>query len=222
MIRSYIWFKKDDEGEKMSVSDKRLKKKSEEYFDRIAEENYIIKEPQRCYPFVCDIIKPSSGRLLDIGCGEGVLLGKINEELKGRFELFGVDLSLNAIDKARGQLPDTVTLKQGDSEHLPFGDELFDVVVCTHSFHHYPKPDKSVAEMFRCIKRGGLLVVVENYRKELPRRIRNLAYVILRHPRGDIRFYSQEEIRRLLKNASFHEIKDTLITKKSFMITGIK
>ena len=28
----------------------------------------------------------------------------------------------------------------GDCENLPFGDESFDVIICTNSFHHYPNP----------------------------------------------------------------------------------
>ncbi len=200
----------------------RYKKKSEEYFDRVADENKIIREPQRCYPFVVESIKDCSGRLLDIGCGEGDLLKLLQDSTEQRFELNGIDISENALEKAKRRLKDDVVFLQGDSEHLPFDDSSFDVIVCTHSFHHYPNPDSAIGEMFRCLKSGGILCIVENYRREIPRRIRNLIYIILNHPNGDIRFYSAKEMAKMLGNAGFQVIGDELITKKSFMIKGRK
>ena len=199
----------------------RLKSKSERYFDKVSEKQHVIEEPQRCYPFVIESLDYLPGKLLDIGCGEGVLLKMISERVEG-CDLFGIDISHNALEVARSRLSDNSIFIQGDSENLPFDDNSFDAIICTHSFHHYPKPKETIIEMFRCLRPGGEVIIVENYRKEIPRHLRNIVYTILRHPRGDIRFYSPKEIRTIFCEVGFGEISDRLITNKSFLIKGIK
>jgi ubiquinone/menaquinone biosynthesis C-methylase UbiE len=55
-------------------------------------------------------------------------------------------------------------LVQGDSERLPFQDNAFDVITCTHSFHHYPHQQKVVAEMHRVLRPGGRLLIIDGDR----------------------------------------------------------
>ena len=43
----------------------------------------------------------------------------------------------------------------GDSEHLPFAEGAFDVVICTNSFHHDPNPQAFMQEAARVLKDGG-------------------------------------------------------------------
>jgi ubiquinone/menaquinone biosynthesis C-methylase UbiE len=42
-----------------------------------------------------------------------------------------------------------------DSEHLPWEDSAFDIIVCILSFHHYLNPEKSLDEMKRVLKKNG-------------------------------------------------------------------
>ena len=50
-------------------------------------------------------------------------------------ELYGIDLSEKMLSVAEGKLSSKVQLVLGDSEHLPFADNFFDVVYCNDSFH---------------------------------------------------------------------------------------
>lgn len=52
----------------------------------------------------------------------------------------------------------------GDSEHLPFPDESFDVLTCSHSFHHYPHQAAAVREMKRILRPGGRLMLIDGFR----------------------------------------------------------
>src|SRR5262245_39688577 len=55
-------------------------------------------------------------------------------------------------------------LVQGDSERLPFADDSFDLVTCSHSFHHYPNQAQVVAEMHRVLHPGGRLMIIDGDR----------------------------------------------------------
>jgi GT2 family glycosyltransferase/glycosyltransferase involved in cell wall biosynthesis/SAM-dependent methyltransferase len=45
----------------------------------------------------------------------------------------------------------------GDSHHLPFGDETFDLVIAMNAFEHYREPDRVVAQIERVLRPGGLV-----------------------------------------------------------------
>ena len=45
---------------------------------------------------------------------------------------------------AKAKLRDA-DLRIGDSEHLPYEDDAFELATCTFSFHHYPNPKGALA-----------------------------------------------------------------------------
>ena len=47
----------------------------------------------------------------------------------------------------------------GDVRSLPFGNEVFDTVVCTQVIEHVPEPRKLMHELSRVLKRGGYLIL---------------------------------------------------------------
>jgi SAM-dependent methyltransferase len=46
-----------------------------------------------------------------------------------------------------------------DGEALPFASEMFDVVVCTQVFEHFPNPHQAAREMHRVLKPEGALLM---------------------------------------------------------------
>jgi ubiquinone/menaquinone biosynthesis C-methylase UbiE len=105
-------------------------------------------------------------RLLDIGCGTG----RFAMRALGAFpqlEVVGLDLSAGMLRQAVPRCREAgrrFHVVQGDSERLPFADDAFDVITCCHSFHHYPRQDRVVAEMYRVLRPGGQLVIVDGDR----------------------------------------------------------
>lgn len=98
-----------------------------------------------------------SGRILDAGCGIG-MLGRLYPDLG----LVGLDASMPLLRRA------TVgyrLLIEGSAEALPFADATFDVVVALNMLHHVIRPDAAVREFARVLRPGGTLVAVD------PRRV---------------------------------------------------
>lgn len=95
------------------------------------------------------------GRVLDNGCGTGIL----SEAMSGEgIELIGLDISRNMLRHASGRIERLVL---GDSQRLPFADGAFDLVVGRSLIHHLPDPAKGVAEIHRVLRGNGEMVVVD-------------------------------------------------------------
>ena len=98
---------------------------------------------------------PSRGRLIDVGCGIGVLLRRIQErhpKLKG----FGVDFSPVAVERTRGYGFEAELAVLPD---VPYPNDYFDGLTCTEVLEHLDDPLTAVRTFHRLLKPGGRLVV---------------------------------------------------------------
>lgn len=95
---------------------------------------------------------PSS--VLDVGCGDGILLGLLDRDIKN---LVGVDLSERAIHFARLFFPD-IEFRVQDVSMM---SETFDVVASVETLEHIP--DSEVLKFLRSIgdrtRQGGLIYI---------------------------------------------------------------
>ncbi|MCX8038524.1 MAG: class I SAM-dependent methyltransferase [Candidatus Sumerlaeia bacterium] len=110
----------------------------------------------------------TDGRILDNGCGIGLLFEKIPPK-----QIVGLDLSSEMLAKA-ARLSDQ--LIQGNSQELPLKDNSFDLVFCRSLLHHLPQPERAVREMYRVLRPGGEMVSVDtnaSILSALPRKLAN-------------------------------------------------
>jgi 2-polyprenyl-3-methyl-5-hydroxy-6-metoxy-1,4-benzoquinol methylase len=97
--------------------------------------------------------------LLDIGCGEAILTHQWAQRLAPR-RVVGVDLEDPAIQAEweQRQAPN-LEYRIMKAEHLPFGDDEFDVATAIEVLEHVPDPAHTVAEMARVAERWLLVSV---------------------------------------------------------------
>ncbi|MDQ3928496.1 MAG: class I SAM-dependent methyltransferase [Chloroflexota bacterium] len=101
----------------------------------------------------------SPGKVLDVGCGRGLLLNKLRER---GWETHGTELSEEAAAYAREKLNLPVTAKKLEDAH--FASAEFDLVVLWHVLEHVRAPRLMLHEVARILKPGGmLLVAVPNF-----------------------------------------------------------
>jgi SAM-dependent methyltransferase len=102
---------------------------------------------------------PARGRVLDVGCGRGLLLRAFQRH---GWEVRGTEFSDGAARYPREMLGLTVDV--GSLEDLALPAAHFDAVTLWHVLEHVPDPRVTLAEAHRLLKPGGaLLVGVPNF-----------------------------------------------------------
>lgn len=105
---------------------------------------------------------PGAGRVLDVGCGTGMLLRLLADRLPRARLLAGIDPAPNMVrTAAAGGLDPRIRLSIGVAEHLPFGDGVFDLVTGTTSYDHWADQRRGLAECARVLRPGGALVLTD-------------------------------------------------------------
>jgi SAM-dependent methyltransferase len=91
-------------------------------------------------------------RILDAGCGSGRML----DELRLRGHVCGIDANADAVTatRARGHVARRCAI-----EHMPFADGSFDLVTCLDVIEHTPDDRRTLRELRRVTRPGGILVV---------------------------------------------------------------
>lgn len=85
--------------------------------------------------------------VLDVGCGEGLVMKSMEKELRGK-QCFAIDFDMNEVVDAKKNL-DFCTVNQGSVYELDFADHSLDMVICTEVFEHLENPEAALKEIER-------------------------------------------------------------------------
>ena len=109
-----------------------------------------------------DRVPRASGlRVLDVGCGTGLLLDRIRSR-QPDVELEGVELSPAMLARARERLGSSATLRVGSAHALPHPDGRFDVLTSSSMLHDVAHDHATVIrEWLRVVRPGGTIVVTD-------------------------------------------------------------
>ncbi|RTZ60567.1 MAG: hypothetical protein DSZ31_01780 [Gammaproteobacteria bacterium] len=139
------------------------KKTSAKVFDRIANRYEVIAK------FLSFGILPlwfkrllegveEGERVLDLACGSGILFGELSKRFNA---VVGLDYSLPMLLVAKEKNVSNAYLVRGDALKLPFKDETFDTAVVSLGLRHFGDTESSLREIFRVLKKGGTLHILE-------------------------------------------------------------
>lgn len=106
-------------------------------------------------------LAPRSGEcILDVACGTGFSLKQLADK-PFPLMLVGIDTSTDMLSLARGRLPSTVALVEGNAGHLPFPTGQFDAVITTNALHYVDTPQVAIDEMARVLAPHGRLIITD-------------------------------------------------------------
>jgi ubiquinone/menaquinone biosynthesis C-methylase UbiE len=106
------------------------------------------------------------GVVLDVGCGQGKSFRLLKQQFNPR-TLIGIDADAEIIEKSRTQAQKDgvlVDLVIGNGAAIDLPDNSVDIVFCHQTFHHLVEQEKAIAEFYRVLKPGGLLLFAESTR----------------------------------------------------------
>jgi 2-polyprenyl-3-methyl-5-hydroxy-6-metoxy-1,4-benzoquinol methylase len=169
-------------------------------YDKYGSTNAVVRRLMAAFERAADELleRAAPGSLLDVGCGEGVLLQRWARRLDGA-RIVGIDLHEESIQAgwAEHRAPN-LEYRAIEAENLPFAANEFDLASAIELLEHVPDPERTLAEMARCARRH-LLVSVP---REPLWRILNLArgayWSELGNTPGHINHWSKRSFARLL------------------------
>lgn len=105
-------------------------------------------------------------RILDVGCGTGRSLPLLEAYFYPE-ELLGIDIDPNLVAgsaTATRRCACDAHVRVGDATRLDLPDGSMDMVFCHQTMHHLPRQEAAVAEFFRVLTPGGVLLFAESCR----------------------------------------------------------
>ena len=112
-------------------------------------------------------------KVLDIAGGTGDLTGKFSRMVGDQGEVVLADINASMLQVGRSRLIDrgiagNVKFVQANAECLPFPDNYFDVISIAFGLRNVTHIDKALQSMYRVLKPGGQLLVLEFSKANAP------------------------------------------------------
>jgi 2-polyprenyl-3-methyl-5-hydroxy-6-metoxy-1,4-benzoquinol methylase len=130
-------------------------------YDKYGSTNPVVRRLMGAFERTLDelMARAQPHSLLDVGCGEGVLVQRWAQSLPTS-RVVGIDLEEESIQAgwAQRQAPN-LEYRTMPAEDLPFAADEFDLATAIEVLEHVPDPQHTVAEMARCAERHLLVSV---------------------------------------------------------------
>ncbi|MCC6545559.1 class I SAM-dependent methyltransferase [Candidatus Sumerlaeota bacterium] len=136
--------------------------------------------------------KPRKGRVLDVGCGTGLMLSRLK-----KWEPTGLDFSRLAMNFSRKRGVRNLTI--GDVVRLPVQSNSMDLILALDLIEHIERDDLMAKEFHRVLRRGGYLMATVPAHQSLW----SDHDIALHH----FRRYSARGFLKLLRDAGFKPVK---------------
>lgn len=166
-------------------------------------------------PMLAELEIDPFDNVLDVGCGTGPVIELLAKKYPEK-HFVGLDITPAMIEVAQSKGLSNADFLVGDAENLPFGDESFDAVLCSNSFHHYPNPGAFLHEAHRVLRDGGKLILRDYTSNDVVVWLMNTFEMPLARlaGHGDVRILKMKEYRELVEAVGFAIEK--LVAQKGF------
>lgn len=180
-------------------------------------------------PYAEDLVArlhvPENGSVLELACGTGIVTRELRNSLPPTVKLIATDLNEPMFQHAAAKFVkgEAVQWQQADACSLPFGDAMFDAVVCQFGIMFVPDKALAARESRRVLKPGGVFLfnvwdaiehnelcriaheTISSYFDEDPPTFYQV-------PFG---YHDHAEIRRVLTDAGFRDVRIDVVDKVS-------
>jgi ubiquinone/menaquinone biosynthesis C-methylase UbiE len=164
---------------------------------------------------LCEV-KPGK-RYLDIGTGAGYLAFEFVRR-HTEVSITGVDIveQVTALNnqKARESNNRRLNFVSYDGMRLPFADGTYHGATSRYAFHHFPKADLSVREIYRVLEPNGWCVISDPIADPADEVDFVNQYALLKDD-GHVRYYTETALGGLFKRAGF-EVDDKFYSAVTF------
>lgn len=111
-------------------------------------------------------LKPGKhGEVLDVACGTGDVSMEVLDQYGKSVNITGLDFSQNMLilakEKFSRRKAESISLLAGNALCLPFGSERFDALTIAFGIRNIQDKEKALGEFSRCLKKDGILAVLE-------------------------------------------------------------
>jgi len=138
--------------------------------------------------------------ILDVGCGEGITLGKLLQKFSERHVL-GIDYSPEKVGICeQHKLP----ARWGNACELQFADHSMDCCLFLEVVEHLPAPLKALQEIHRVLRKGGLLLLI--FPNDFLFKVARLGFGKFKEaffPSGHVKQWTPTEMRQTLERMGF-------------------
>jgi 2-polyprenyl-3-methyl-5-hydroxy-6-metoxy-1,4-benzoquinol methylase len=131
-------------------------------YDKYGSANPLVRRMMASFEGALDelLARADPRSLLDVGCGEGVLVHKWAMRLGEGTRVVGVDLQEDSIQAGWSERrAPNLEYRVMAAADLPFADGEFDLVPAIEVLEHVPDPLRTLSEMARCAHRHLLVSV---------------------------------------------------------------
>jgi SAM-dependent methyltransferase len=131
-----------------------------QHFNDLAAEWDHLPDPpntERVRDFVRRSDAPGASRILDVGCGTGILMPHLQALYCAASCFVELDLAEQMLQVNAAKYPDTqISRICADAESLPFVNSCFDLVLCFGIFPHFKNKTAALGQMFSSLRSGGI------------------------------------------------------------------
>lgn len=121
---------------------------------------------------------PRSGRVLELGCGLGHLLGWLVDS----YDVYGTDINPWALLEATKNVPEGKFLFLSAEDLGVFPNQVFQVVIAKHVVEHLLEPGRAIAEISRVLVPGGLLLLATPNTTSIARSVKKSDWIGYQDP----------------------------------------